>query len=437
MFLYTLSAPLIPSKPACGSTSLNMSRQSFIDSLASLSTDTAHSPAPSYTTKPQADERTLDETPFLGRSPTGVYEQVAGPLTLRLHRQVDGISKPAIYSRQHVSGELLVRSEECSGMMRISLKLEGTLSLDLDEGIKEKHQLLEETHVLWRLSQDGPSPGALVSFDIAVPAEFIGKDDQRRPLPPVCHFAFPSPASLRARVEYNLTFTVERRRKHNMLSRNRTITTSFDYVRRTQPHRPMTGASPGSLTSLIDWAEHMSRIPARGQSLPPLDLRVFIPASKVYWVGDTIPFRLRVSGLTSALIELFGDESYSDMAPERHGDAASITVKLMRQVAIRVRKMPGHREMVLGAATVRRMPLPPAHEEGSFSEYGVMHWEGEVRIGQPDTVPGFDAGALLVKDFIVVEIMPPTSDPARFALPHRLPVFVRFTTDRHEGAGPG
>ncbi|KAL1745413.1 hypothetical protein HDZ31DRAFT_36446 [Schizophyllum fasciatum] len=375
------------------------------DSLAhpSMSTPTDTESAPSYTSKPQLDEVTLDGS-FVGGLPTGEFEATRGPLTLRLRGQIEGISRPTIYHKGRVSGTIMIRSEECAG----ATQFEGILSLDIDSGITQTINTLNETHVVWQSADGSGSPPSVVPFAVELAPEFLGRDGQGRPLPPSCDFSFPAPMALRARVKYNMTVVVDRRKKHGVLSRNKSLTLPFDYMRRTKPHLPMT-ASPSA-----NWYHYTCPIHFKSQSSEPLQARLSIPAAKVYWIGHNIPFQLGISGPAAALGTLFPAEG-----------GAAVSVSLVRQIVATVRKMPARREMVLGVGEMRG----PYTSGGAAS----VRWEGHVRVKQPGTMPGFDAGALLVKDFIVAEITPPLINPAPFNFPsQKIPVFIRFTTERHE-----
>ncbi|KAI5830657.1 hypothetical protein K523DRAFT_271775 [Schizophyllum commune Tattone D] len=388
----------------------------FLASDASLTTSTSgdRSSAPSYTAKPQADEITLQGS-FVSAMPMGEYEHAGGPLTLRLRGQIEGISKPVVFHKQRVTGAIIIRPEECTGATQISLKFEGNLSLDIDSGISQTHHTLNETHVLWQATESSVAIPSYIPFDIQLASEFVTKDGQRSPLPPTVEFSFPPPTSLRARATYAMTIIVDRRKKHGVLPRSKSLTVPFDYVRRTKPHLPMIVAPSTGLADSAQWFHQTSQVAFKSVSIQPLEAKLSVPAAKVYWIGHSIPFHLSIYGAPAVLRSLFPPS----------GEGVRVSVNIVRQVVARVRKMPGRREMVLGVGALRRSP--------GRSEDTVVRWEGQVQVAQPDTIPGFDAGALLVKDFIVAEITPPPTTFAPFDLaPHKIPIFIRFTTDRHE-----
>ncbi|KAL1713606.1 hypothetical protein EV715DRAFT_277191 [Schizophyllum commune] len=379
-------------------------------SSASLFTSEDDSSAPSYTTKPLDNEVTLEGSSH-GRLSTGEFERASGPLAIRLHGQIDGVSRPTIYHKQRISGAVLIQPEECSGTTKVSLKFEGTLTLEIDNGVHQTIHLLDDSHVLWQAQDNPTSPPTHIPFDIELTPDFADKEGQRRPLPPTCHFSLPAPSSLRARVSYMMTLTIDRRRKHGILPRSKSLSIPFDYIRRSKPHLPMR-IGPPSDTALC--FSQTSQIAFKTTSTQPLQAKLCIPVAKVYWIGHSIPFYFTLSGPSTALRSLF---------PE-HG-AARVSVSLVRQLVAQVRKVTRRGERVLGEGKVRRI--------SDRIEDTVLRWEGEVRVPQPETVPGFDAGALLVKDFIVAEITPPTANPAPFDMPpQRIPIFIRLTTDKHE-----
>ncbi|KAI5830656.1 hypothetical protein K523DRAFT_372009 [Schizophyllum commune Tattone D] len=380
-------------------------------SSASLFTSEDDFSAPSYTAKPLDDEVTLEGSSLSAPS-AGEFERASGPLALRLRGQIDGVSSPAIYHKQRISGTVLIQPEECSGTTKVSLKFEVTLALGIDNGVSQMTQLLNETRVLWQAQDHSASPPTHIPFDIELTPDFVDKEGQRRPLPPTCHISLQAPSSLRARVSYTMTVTADRRRKHGVLPRCRTLSIPFDYVRRSKPHLPM---RIGPLSDTALWFHQTSQIAFKTASTQPLQAKLSVPVAKVYWIGHSIPFHFALSGPSAALRAIL---------PEH--EAATVNVSLVRQIAAHVRKVTRRGEMVIGEGTLRRIS-----DEGDGDT--VLRWEGEVRVSQPETVPGFDAGALLVKDFIVAEITPPMANPAPFDMPpQRIPIFIRLTTDKHE-----
>ncbi|KAL1687777.1 hypothetical protein GGG16DRAFT_127718 [Schizophyllum commune] len=383
-------------------------------SSASFFTSEGDSSVPSYTAKPLDNEVTLEGS-SLSTLSVGNFERSSGPLALRLHGQIDGVSRPTIYHKQRISGAVLIRPEECSGTTKVSLKSEGALTLEIDNGVSQKIPLLDETHVVWQAHESSTSPSSQLPFAIELTPDFADKEGQRRPLPPTCHLYLPAPSSLLAHVSYTMTVTVDRRKKHRVLPRSKSkssLSIPFDYVRRSKPHLPM------RIRPILEealWFYQTAQITFKTESTQPLQAKLCIPVAKVYWIGHSIPFYFSLFGSSAALQSLF---------PGR--GAATVSVSLVRQFVAHVRKVTRRGEMVLGEGALRRIS-----DEGDGDT--VLRWEGEVRVSQPETVPGFDAGALLVKDFIVAEITPPMANPAPFDMPpQRIPIFIRLTTDKHE-----
>ncbi|KAL1727082.1 hypothetical protein EV714DRAFT_286740 [Schizophyllum commune] len=381
-------------------------------SSASLFTSEDDSSAPSYTTKPLDDEVTLEGS-SLGRLSAGEFERASGPLAIRLHGQIYGVSRPTIYHKQRNSGAVLIQPEECSGTTKVFMKFEGTLTIEIDNGVSQKIPLLDETHVVWQAHEGSTSPPTHIPFDIEMTPDFADKEGQRRPLPPTCHFFLPAPSSLHARISYKMSLVVDRRRKHGVLPRSKSLSFPFDYVRRSEPHLPM---RIGPLSDATLWYHQTTQIAFKTASTLPLQAKLSIPAAKVYWIGHSIPFYFTLSGPSTALQSLF---------PE-HG-AARVSVNLIRQVVAQVRKVTRRGEMTIGEGTLRRI----SDRVDRLLRLSFIH--RKLRVSQPETIPGFDAGALLVKDFIVAEITPPMANPAPFDLPpQRIPIFIRLTTDKHE-----
>ncbi|KAL1673572.1 hypothetical protein EV122DRAFT_222378 [Schizophyllum commune] len=389
-----------------------------LPSRSSLFTSEDDSNAPSYTAKPLADEVTLEGSSASALS-AGEFERSIGPLALHLYGQIDGVSRPTIYHKQRISGTVLIQPEECHGTTKVFLKFEGNTVLEIDNGVSQKIPLLDETHVLWQAHEGSTSPLTHIPFDIELAPDFVDKEGQRRPLPPTCHISLQAPSSLKARVSYTMSLVADRRKKHGVLpksrsliDRNASLSIPFNYVRRSKPHLPM---RIGPLSDTALWFHQTSQIAFKTASTQPLQAKLSVPVVKVYCIGHSIPFHFALSGSSAALQSLF---------PRR--GAATVSVSLVRQIVAHVRKVTRRGEMMLGEGTLRRIS-----DEGDGDT--ALRWEGEVRVSQPETVPGFDTGALLVKDFIVAEITPPIANPAPFDMPpQRIPIFIRLTTDKHE-----
>lgn len=91
-------------------------------SSASLFTSEDDSSAPSYTTQPLDNEVTLEGS-SLNASSASEFERASGPLAIRLHGQIYGVSRPTIYHRQRISGAVLIQSKECTDTTKVSLKV--------------------------------------------------------------------------------------------------------------------------------------------------------------------------------------------------------------------------------------------------------------------------------------------------------------------------
>uniref|UniRef100_D8PY08 Arrestin-like N-terminal domain-containing protein n=1 Tax=Schizophyllum commune (strain H4-8 / FGSC 9210) TaxID=578458 RepID=D8PY08_SCHCM len=408
-------------------------------------------PAPHYTSEPKRDELTLQEARRPNALPSGSFVTSAGPLTLEIAHQVDGVSTPTLNARGRLRGTLALDMRDRSSIIGVTLTLSGRMILEAAGAGRETVTLLKETHDLW-LDQ-GPVP-SLVPIDIVVPSTFVDNDGEVRSLPPSCDFTdepMGPAAPVSAQVAYNLSIVVERERRHGIFSQTKSLTTPFELVPRTRPDHgiiPVPSFFSTMKTSPEEWHQAVSEIatnPASG--VQSLKSHLFLPAGKVYWIGDAIPFHLSVTGPSTSLHALFPSESAAG-APST---GAQITVKVLRQIAVTARKHRAVRNVIIGHGTLRSVePFSSARGEQ-------RDWDGfvqftpftksvptirsvlsrsELKMDNNSTVCGFNVGSLVVKDFIVLEIKPVSPATSPFHT-HQNPVFVRFTTDPYvESYGP-
>ncbi|KAL1692586.1 hypothetical protein GGG16DRAFT_112115 [Schizophyllum commune] len=408
-------------------------------------------PAPHYTSEPKRDELTLQEARRPNALPSGSFVTSAGPITLEIAHQVDGVSTPILNARGRLRGTVALDMRDRSSITGVTLTLSGRMVLEAAGAGRETVTLLKETHELW--VDQGPVP-SLIPIDIAVPSTFVDYGGEVRSLPPSCDFTdepMGSAAPVSAQVTYNLSVVVVRERRHGIFSQSKSLTTPFELVPRTRPDHgiiPVPSFFSTMKTSPEEWHQAVSEVatnPASG--VQPLKSHLFLPAGKVYWTGDAIPFHLSVTGPSTSLHTLFPSDS-STAAPST---GAQITVKVLRQIAVTARKHRAVRNVIIGRGTLRSVePFSSARGEQ-------RDWDGfvqftpftksvptirsvlsrsELRMDNNSTVCGFNVGSLVVKDFIVLEIKP--ANPATSAfLTHQNPVFVRFTTDPYiESYGP-
>ncbi|KAL1745827.1 hypothetical protein HDZ31DRAFT_73315 [Schizophyllum fasciatum] len=406
-------------------------------------------PAPHYTSEPKRDELTLQEARRPSSLPSGSFVTNSGPLTLEIAHQVDGVSIPMLSARGRLRGTLALGMRDRTGITTITLTLNGRMSLETDS--KETITILKETRNLW--AGDGPAP-SLIPLNIVVPSTFVDANGETRSLPPSCDFTDEptgTAAPVSARVTYSLNIAVVRGRRHGIIPQTKTMTTPFEFVQRTRPDHgiiPVPSFFSTMKTSPEEWHQTVAEIVTRPSSpVQPLKSHMFLPAGKVYWFGDAVPFHLSVTGPAASLRALFP----AALSTSEDQPSAVISVKVLRQIAVTARKHRAVRNVIIGHGSLQSTPSFSGAGDEQLDWDGFVHFNpaskstptirstlsrGELRTISNSTVCGFNVGSLVVKDFIMLEIKPanPASSPF---LPHQNPVFVRFTTDPYiETYGP-
>lgn len=139
----------------------------------------------------------------------------------------------------------------------------------------------------------------------------------------------------------------------------------------------------------------------------------------IYGLEDTIPFYLELLAPIESLKAVFPTSTT--------GQAANTPrVYLMRQVAVEVRGQKAWRDTILGEGKL--WPVPPRASSMPNDGLPSLNWEGELRCKSDVTSGSFNLGRLVVKDFIVLAVKPPTPEKSPFVeLHHAHP--IRLTTD--------
>lgn len=138
-------------------------------------------------------------------------------------------------------------------------------------------------------------------------------------------------------------------------------------------------------------------------------LQLFIPAGRVYGLGDTIPFHIQLSGNMSVLRDLLSGQALdrvtsadttNSIKPSQHSaDRPLLKVSISRRVTLTMNASKGWKNTVIGEGTIS--PVPPDESDccGDMSECrgGHIDWEGEVRVQDPTITGSFTAANVQVQ----------------------------------------
>ncbi|KAG6829513.1 hypothetical protein H0H92_004315 [Tricholoma furcatifolium] len=398
-------------------------------------------PSPNYSCEPACDERTLQHTPRQMRStPTGVFIRRSGKTTVTLYDQEDGAATPVYGRYGEISGSLLI--EDPQKVTQVTIKIEGTLNTTIAESGSKSIPLLNMSEKLWS-KVEGDQLSGYLAFSYLLPPTFM-YEGASRPLPPSYEDNRSSVATFYLRSMYWITVCVTRMR-HSMdfLTKADEFKIPFRYYPRTRAHRPIV-PSPGFFSSVKtspeEWYQTVAAMRMRKEmpELGVINCHLFVPAARVYGIGDKIPFHVQLNGPIVALQKLLMPQPANAPPPtpwssKKHGKCPDhtkpkIRVYLLRQSHIETRGYKSWRNTPMGEGEV--WELPPCIAQGRDAMH--LDWAGEVQLNADTTVGGFVAGNVAVKDFIVLALDPPTVDnhPSPF-LAAQITVPIRFVTESY------
>ncbi|EIN12569.1 hypothetical protein PUNSTDRAFT_81850 [Punctularia strigosozonata HHB-11173 SS5] len=414
----------------------------------------SRSTAPHYSVDPASGEHRLALNPRPGQheaaSGRGVYVKENGKIRVVLRNQEPDAPVPTYGLNSIIGGEVQLVKD--SNVVEVTVQLEARISLAVAEGATIQEPLFSQTSTVWSEGETATYPDRL---QFAVPFPRTYQDGSRtRQSPPSYEVTFPGVPGLHAKTSYSLVITVTKRRRHMSLwKKSDAIYIRVGYYPRTRSSIPMIPSGATFLSTFKEcpeeWFQGMTTMQTRaGCGFEPIDCHLFIPSSRVYAVTDTIPFHVQLTAPLSSLQAFLFSVPPCDIPsfpPEyltrvlSHGSTVSprfsLRVFLYRQITVEVRGQKTWRLSILGEGNLR--PLSSVASLTAYAsrqslvnvnQLGCLDWEGEVKCDPDVRVPGFNAGKLVVKDFIVLGLSPP--DPAVSPLLEHQKAFpIRLVTD--------
>ncbi|KAF8073931.1 hypothetical protein FPV67DRAFT_1738932 [Lyophyllum atratum] len=407
---------------------------------ASLPLYTPSEPSPKYSCAPAYDERTLQETPRVNNSaPAGAFTQKSGRFTVTLFEQAPGVDIPTYGRRGNINGTIYL--EDVHLVCQVVVKVEGKLDTTISEAGSKSIPLVNESYTLWRKC-DGDELSNLISFSTILPSTFK-LDDAESPLPPSHRASNTGYPAFYLRSHYSIIVCVTRARHRNLefLTKVDEIKIPFLYRPRTRAHRPII-PSPGLFSTVKtlpeEWYQVFTAVKTQsGMEIEPIHFHLFIPGARVYGLTNKIPFHIQLNGPLDSLQKLLMPQPPNAPPPPSWSAKKShekcplhsmpqIKAFILRQSHIETRGQKVWRNTTLGEGEI--WELPPAICEGREDVH--LDWEGEVQVRPDVTVGGFMAGNVVLKDFIVLTVEPPTlnNQPSPF-LALQMTVPIRLVTD--------
>ncbi|KAG5645981.1 hypothetical protein DXG03_004582 [Asterophora parasitica] len=214
------------------------------------------------------------------------------------------------------------------------------------------------------------------------------------------------------------------------------ISTPFVYHPRTRPPAPLPSPlvhSRHGFTEAPGWTCYQSEISARGSG-DTITTKFYVPASRVFWISQPIPFHVTFESSAQALTTFL---PYTPTVGYIKAKQAT-RVQLMRQSTVdvryvfylwRLRQRSGGDSFLQEYVRIR-------DKDGHGDGPTWTSFNGEITISDSVKVPGFKSSGLSVKDCILFSTTPPDLSRAPF---HdlRQVIPVRLTTDAWADDGTG
>ncbi|KAJ7842864.1 hypothetical protein B0H14DRAFT_2359376 [Mycena olivaceomarginata] len=343
---------------------------------------------------------------------------------MRITAQEDEIDLPVYGTGDVVAGTIEVTKTE--NISSVDVTVEGRVKVhELGEGGRTEATISVGPVKLWIKADDNAVCPSSLSFSVMLPTTFQ-EEGRSYPLPP-SHFAHLEgvpgfDANINVSVQRSLVVSCIRTIPTKVEISFGTLSTPFIYQPRSRPAHPIPAPLDCNNAGFIarpEWKMYSSVVKAHPneRGLQDIVVKFYIPKSRIFWVGEAIPFHITFEGTSDSL---------AGFMPYRPTGELNITrFQLIRQSCADVRHADFLRTVVHNIKTNRwrrdcfgEGVFRPAAEGATW-----MSFSGEIPI-EPITVTGFQLRHFSVTDWLTVT--PPTKSPfvgIRKAIP------VKLTTD--------
>ncbi|KAF9010950.1 hypothetical protein BDZ89DRAFT_964217, partial [Hymenopellis radicata] len=374
------------------------------------------SPPPHYSSEPSSGEQRIQHSPRSNASPVpnGIFIKKDGPVTVLLTGQETGVSSPSYGRQRTINGTLLLDKHD--NVSRVKVNLLGNLDYLNSNGGAKSISLVDQSVTLWTSSWGPFAQHLPFEFNFTLPATFTDLAEGQ-PLPPTFAFSAPGLPAVVVRVVYAVVVDISYARGPlSFFPTNTIMRVPFNYRPRTRPNRPIL-AIPlfrSIKSSPEEWTQSVMTIKTKP------NVSVLIPSVQVFSFADTIPIHLQLTGPLTSLRQLFRNP------PATETSIVVVTVSIQRQIAVDVGGSRAWRELTIGEGKMTSVPPTLSQLEFHAGDEEVLDWEGELRAKPDVAVSGFVAAGVVVKDFILVTLVPPGRAPF---LPTRIYIPIRLVTD--------
>ncbi|KAH7098319.1 hypothetical protein BKA62DRAFT_744536 [Auriculariales sp. MPI-PUGE-AT-0066] len=355
----------------------------------------------------------------------GVYAKSNKTVSLVLHGQTTGCALPTCDDAQPLKGVVTV--DKPAGITAIEVEIEGNIRLQEFGGLKRTTRILHETIPLWSAGSGQPAPPREIPFSYRMPG--AGEGEMR--LPPSFEVSIAGGRKHGQReangfwswIRYTLTIHVKGKDSatilnshlkipdqiEKLLDKEKSITVPILFASRLRsPHATMP-----SITQLLNEPSHYTPLTFAlrnaSKNLEPLHAEVHLARPATYCMRRPIPVCLRLQGTGISL------------------DRFTVTLSVHRKSTQRILQNADNEDNwmesldSIGEASMERV-------DGASTSYDAM-WAGQVLV-QPNIMAGsFSVEGLAVRDYLVLDIRPPSNKPGMLFVDNRVSVPILLTTD--------
>ncbi|KAF4617594.1 hypothetical protein D9613_005955 [Agrocybe pediades] len=392
---------------------------------------------PTYSAEPHFLEQRLALAERIRHRPSGdfVKESKSGGVRLRLSAQEQNATLPIYGSSDTVKG--VVELSKTTGVTSVEVQIEGRLRVkEIAEGGTSMAKLCLNTTTLWTKDAENTQCPTSLNFSLPLPTTFTF-EEKTYPLPPSFDVKLSGLPGFIATIDYTVTATVAKpngvpmpKVKSKALGIHvgtSVVSTPFIYFPRSRPASPIPPPlvhSPAGFGLTPEWKVFESVLPSKSPVRPDIKAKIYVPASRVFCISQSIPFHLTFESSAVSLA------AFLPLSPT--ANTRSTLVQLMRQTTVDVRNT-----VIEGVKT--DMWRVDCIGEGAFKHAGdgptSISYNGEIAITDVN-VPAFRAAGLSIKDCILFTINPVDPGKAAFSVLREV-IPVRLSTDPWTANGTG
>ncbi|KAJ7263957.1 hypothetical protein C8J57DRAFT_1333232 [Mycena rebaudengoi] len=370
--------------------------------------------SPNYSVAPRSTERTLERSSFVGdsmsRTGTGMCLKTTGGATLLLHNQLDGVERPLAGPGKVIHGEILLERPET--VRSVVLKIDGLLEYIPLTGVYSSIPIVAISEQLYSHTDSPASCSSRLSFSTRFPSVYR-YEGRTCPLPPACHIPFGNTVYF-LRSAYHITAKVVsvRHKSAPFLTKEDRILFELEYHPNIRPPQPILD-NPSLFKTVKECPEEWTQIPltigAPAGSNIVCDF--FAPAVGMFCLTDEIPFHIQLCGPLPHVQQFL--EKYRTGPDGSTG--CPFRVQIVRRITMDAEHRKATRQLTLGEATLHSVP-PDIYGHSSspdLTRVASLHWEGRARCRDLSICGSINAGAVVISDWLAVEIAPLPGSPSQ------------------------